>query len=59
MANIFNRKAAILITKNNKGEIKMDLEKIMIEIINGAEEKIIDEMFENTFSGIKSLLTKK
>ena len=59
MANIFNRKAAILITKNNKGEIKMDLEKIMIEIINGAEEKIIDEMFENTFSGIKSLLNEK
>ncbi len=59
MANIFNRKAAILITKNNKGEIKMDLEKIMIEIINGAEGKIIDEMFENTFSGIKSLLNEK
>lgn len=37
----------------------MNFGKIILELVNGVEGKIIDEIFENTFSGIRSLIDEK
>ena len=40
-------------------DIKMNFGKIILELMNGVEGKIVDEMLENTFSGIRSLIDEK